>query len=246
MSHNLPVIYQQSSFINGPELRDPRLNLDYAHYLRNRLDGEQFWVKYISENPVLQEVRWDIFEDGLHQFLQDVLVFDAAELTKINWRVFFNILFENLANNEEDPCLNPVYPVPTSFQNCRDKYLKYTGKKVRKSDWINFIQNIGFTDYAKKCVVDEQDVDEEGERMRNDKLIKKIMKLKTVKKGVVLYEDGSVYEGERENGRCHGKGKFISAHRKGTYEGEFRNGKRHGYGTQTSHTVMVDNAESKA
>ena len=72
--------------------------------------------------------------------------------------------------------------------------------------------------------------DDEAEHLRTDKMIKKILQIKTLKKGVILYEDGTVYEGERMNGRCHGKGKLVFANRKGIYDGEFYQGKRQGYG----------------
>ena len=42
-----------------------------------------------------------------------------------------------------------------------------------------------------------------------------------------MYEDGTFYDGERLNGRRHGKGKLVFKDKKGTYEGSFFNGKRH-------------------
>lgn len=54
-----------------------------------------------------------------------------------------------------------------------------------------------------------------------------------------MYEDGTVYEGERQAGRCHGKGKLIFSGKKGSYEGEFKNGKRHGYGVHKSHNIVI-------
>jgi hypothetical protein len=43
--------------------------------------------------------------------------------------------------------------------------------------------------------------------------------LKSEKKGKVLYEDGTIYEGERQKGRRNGKGKLILPNRKGIYDG---------------------------
>lgn len=54
-----------------------------------------------------------------------------------------------------------------------------------------------------------------------------------------MFEDGSSYEGERINGRAHGKGKLMLSNRKGVYEGDFVKGKREGYGIQTSHTIVL-------
>jgi hypothetical protein len=35
---------------------------------------------------------------------------------------------------------------------------RYKGSKVRKNDWVNFIQNIGFKEYAKRCITEEGSV----------------------------------------------------------------------------------------
>ncbi len=148
------MIEKQADFINGPEVRDPRLNVDYVQYIKNKIDGEKFWVKYVCDNPLVQEVRWDLYEDAMLQFLQDSLVFNKEEITKINWQVFFSIIFEKIAVNENEvESLNPAYPLPTSFQYNPESFMRYMGKKVRKPDWIGFIQNIGFSEYAKRCIV---------------------------------------------------------------------------------------------
>ena len=34
-------------------------------------------------------------------------------------------------------------------------YWGYGGLKVKKSEWVNFIKDIGFKEYAKKCVTDD-------------------------------------------------------------------------------------------
>ena len=44
-----------------------------------------------------------------------------------------------------------------------------------------------------------------------------------------VYEDGSVYEGEKLNELRHGRGKFFYADG-GMYDGEWRQGRMHGYG----------------
>jgi hypothetical protein len=46
--NSAPVVYGAAAFINGPELRDPRLNLEYTLFIKNKVDGEKFWVKYVS------------------------------------------------------------------------------------------------------------------------------------------------------------------------------------------------------
>ncbi len=69
----LPMIFSNSSFSQGPELKDPRLNLEYSLFLKNKIDGEKFWVKYVSggteSNIHLLEVRWDLFEDSMLSYL---------------------------------------------------------------------------------------------------------------------------------------------------------------------------------
>jgi hypothetical protein len=45
---SIPVIIGGGAFGNGPEYRDPRLNLEYNLFVKNKVDGEKFWVKYIS------------------------------------------------------------------------------------------------------------------------------------------------------------------------------------------------------
>lgn len=68
---NVPLIYGGGAYVNGPELRDPRLNLEYTLFIKNKVDGEKFWVKYISgnDNNTLLEVRWDLFEDAMLCYL---------------------------------------------------------------------------------------------------------------------------------------------------------------------------------
>ena len=67
----IPLVLQGGAYANGPELRDPRLNLEYNMFIKHKVDGEKFWVKYISgNNNYLLEVRWDLFEDALLAYLQ--------------------------------------------------------------------------------------------------------------------------------------------------------------------------------
>lgn len=66
----MPVVFGGGAYVNGPELRDPRLNLEYTLFIKNKIDGEKFWVKYIAgDNAVIQEVRWDLFEDAMLAYL---------------------------------------------------------------------------------------------------------------------------------------------------------------------------------
>ena len=51
--------------------------------------------------------------------------------------------------------------------------------------------------------------------------------------GKTVYENGSVYEGEYLDGKCHGTGKIIFENGS-VYEGSFQNGKFHGQGTYTN------------
>lgn len=65
-----PVVLQGGAYVNGPELRDPRLNIQYNLFIKHKMDGEKFWVKYISgKSNYLIEVRWDLFEDALLAYL---------------------------------------------------------------------------------------------------------------------------------------------------------------------------------
>jgi hypothetical protein len=43
---------------------------------------------------LLSETRWDLFEDAMLAYLQTTLVFNGEELEKINWHIFFGILFD--------------------------------------------------------------------------------------------------------------------------------------------------------
>eukprot|EP00347_Sterkiella_histriomuscorum_P016638 403352421 len=171
IKQQVPIIREQAGYNLGPELRDPRLNEDFLAQIKNKIDGEKFWVSYITENTALQAVRWDLFEDAMLVFLQERVIFETHnDLTKVNWKLFFTILFQILAHNENEiQSNNPQYPIP--------------------------------------CVV--------------------------------LYEDGTIYQGQRENGRRHGKGKLTLSERRGIYDGEFHKGKRQGYGVQTSHNIII-------
>ena len=70
---SIPVIVGGGGYANGPEYRDPRLNLEYTLFVKNKIDGEKFWVKYVSgsseSNANLTEVRWDLFEDAMLAYL---------------------------------------------------------------------------------------------------------------------------------------------------------------------------------
>lgn len=70
---SIPVIVGGGTYANGPEYRDPRLNLEYTLFVKNKIDGEKFWVKYVSgstdSNTNLTEVRWDLFEDAMLAYL---------------------------------------------------------------------------------------------------------------------------------------------------------------------------------
>jgi hypothetical protein len=46
----------------------------------------------------------------------------------------------------------------------------------------------------------------------------------------VVYEDGSIYEGERVKGRPNGRGSLTWPNKQGNYDGDFEGGRRHGYG----------------
>ena len=51
--------------------------------------------------------------------------------------------------------------------------------------------------------------------------MQKLTALQNTKRGQVLYEDGTLYDGERENGRPHGKGTLIFPESLGSYDGDF-------------------------
>ena len=50
----------------------------------------------------------------------------------------------------------PINPMPSSFVNRPMDYWGYLGLKVKKSDWVNFIKDIGFKEYAKKCALEDE------------------------------------------------------------------------------------------
>jgi|LauGreDrversion4_2_1035121.scaffolds.fasta_scaffold151084_4 hypothetical protein len=206
MDSSVPLVYGGGAFVNGPELRDPRLNLEYTLFVKNKIDGEKFWVKYISgDNPMLEEVRWDLFEDTMLAYLQKSLMFNGEELSKINYHVFFGILFDQLSRREDEKAINPTYPLPTSMVNSPESHLRYKGNKVRKGDWVSFIQNVGFKEYAKRCVTEENIAGGAAEA----KFLEKLNQMKTAKRGTVVYEDGTIYDGGREAGRPHGRGSLV-------------------------------------
>jgi hypothetical protein len=43
---------------------------------KNRFETEKFWSKYISSEGRLEEIRWDLFEDGLLSWLHDQIYID--------------------------------------------------------------------------------------------------------------------------------------------------------------------------
>lgn len=67
------------------------------------------------------------------------------------------------------------------------------------------------------------------------KFLEKLTQLKETKRGIVIYEDGTKYDGGRANGRPQGRGSLIFPEKLGTYDGDFQSGRRHGYGIQNSY-----------
>lgn len=116
----------------------------------------------------------------------------------------------------------------SSFVNHASSYLYYQGLKVSKQDWVTFIKDIGFKDYAKRCMMDNAS----GVSPYETRFHAKLTQMKSSKRGSVVYEDGTVYEGGREGGRPSGKGTIKYGVRRGTYDGDFVNGRRHGYGVE--------------
>ena len=105
--------------------------------------------------------------------------------------------------------------------------MNYRGLKVSKEDWVSFIKDIGFKEYAKRCMTDES-----GNGMQETKFHAKLTQIKSTKRGLVVYEDGSHYDGAREAGRPHGRGTLKYGEQRGTYDGDFVQGRRHGYGVE--------------
>lgn len=115
--------------------------------------------------------------------------------------------------------------------NCPEQALRYTGHKVRKSDWVAFIQNVGFKEYARRCVTEETVPGGAAEA----KFLEKVKQMKANKRGAVLYEDGTVFDGTREAGRPQGRGSLVWPDKQGTYDGDFIEGRRHGYGVMSAY-----------
>ena len=78
-------------------------------------------------------------------------------------------------------------PMASSFVNKPMDYWGYRGLKVKKSDWISFIKDIGFKEYAKKCVSEDPSTGASQE----SRFMAKLTQLKTSKRGLVVYEDGA-------------------------------------------------------
>ena len=49
-------------------------------------------------------------------------------------------------------------------------------------------------------------------------------------KGINIWPNGNVYEGECENGKRNGMGVYFNIRKKWRYEGQYKDGKRHGSG----------------
>jgi hypothetical protein len=67
--------------------------------------------------------------------------------------------------------------------------------------------------------------------LQEARFLAKVTMISSSKKGTVVYEDGTVYDGARDRGRQHGRGILTLANGNGTYEGDFIEGRRGGYGT---------------
>ena len=50
-----------------------------------------------------------------------------------------------------------------------------------------------------------------------------------------------MYSGEYKNGKCHGKGKYMTPFQ--TYDGEWENHKKHGFGTEMYIAGDLENQE---
>jgi hypothetical protein len=115
----------------------------------------------------------------------------------------------------------------STFVNHPETYLAYRGLKVSKDDWVSFIKDIGFKEYAKRCIVED-----DGSKLQETKFLAKLTQMKSTKRGTIVYEEGTEYDGAREAGRPNGRGTLKYGERRGTYDGEFVQGRRHGYGVE--------------
>eukprot|EP00347_Sterkiella_histriomuscorum_P011643 403371667 len=228
-SQNLIVPYQQNQIVPAQQL--PQLVIEKPKQLlsnnmqnsANKKAAESFWIRYVQKNQIFKEVRWDLFEEGVAEYVKGFLVINAQVIKKINWVRFMQELKNMVSDNEslgKNESAELVYtPQQSQVEN-------YTGPVVRFDSLIQFSLQLSLDGHLLKIIEDTANLKEDytgkgGEAFKIES---------DMKNGTIRYQCGSTYRGELLKGRKHGKGRLELCNGN-TYEGQFQNGRRDGYGT---------------
>ena len=51
----------------------------------NRKLAESFWIRCVSKQLFVKEVRWDLFEEAVVSYVKDFLVINSNAIKRLNW-----------------------------------------------------------------------------------------------------------------------------------------------------------------
>lgn len=120
---------------------------------------ESFWVRYISKIQTFKEVRWDLFEEAITDYIKSYLVMNVAVIKKINWARFLLHLKNLISDNESNGQHENTEIVFRPLQEIIDVY---TGSVVRCETVIKFSQEFSLDGHLLKLI------DETANEKEND------------------------------------------------------------------------------
>ena len=122
---NKVTIPKVSSFTDGPSLRDNRR----GKLIEHQKEANKVWEDYFG--ILVQEVRWDIFEDFAYLNSEVYLGKHVTIIKDTNWDDYFEALFRLFAKPcESNENFKEIPEIPFTTTN-----LVYKGKTVTKKDW---------------------------------------------------------------------------------------------------------------
>lgn len=119
-----------STFTDGPSLRDNRR----GKLMENQKEATQVWNEFFG--VLIQEVRWDLFEDFLYLTSETFLGKHVSVIKNTKWGNYFMALFSLFAKKcESTEFFKELPEIPFT-----DSDVIYKGHTVRKSDWISHVE----------------------------------------------------------------------------------------------------------
>ncbi|CDW81139.1 UNKNOWN [Stylonychia lemnae] len=224
----------------GPRFEDNSSSGNNMKSNANKKATESFWVRYITKVQILKEVRWDLFEEGLCEYIKTFLVMNAQIIKRINWPNFLQKLKSLICDDQSTGEFENADIVHRPLEEVVESY---TGPVVSFVKIIQFSQEISLDGKIMQLIEETQNKDDPVTDFRYQSEISSpkssVMKQKQfkdsynveqeLKQGTIRYQCGSSYRGDLFKSRKHGQGLLMLSNGD-QYEGQFKSGQRNGYG----------------